>query len=174
MRYSDVADSSRTEAKQPSGTVMVASRAPSWTISRTAIVRSSSSLNSWPTSSSASSTLGETTAGSARTARRRGGRAGGRRGAPGRAGRVAVGVDDRGHVELVQLADQLAVRARLDAGRQRPGEDDDVGAARQIQQLVAEELELLARHRGPALVDLGLLSGGRVQDGQIRPRLLAD
>jgi hypothetical protein len=47
---------------------MIASRGPSWTSSRTAIARSSSSLNSWPTSSSASRTFGEMTSGSARTA----------------------------------------------------------------------------------------------------------
>ena len=51
---------------------MIASRAPSSAISRTAMQWSSSSLNSWPTSSSASSTLGEITSGSARTARRSG------------------------------------------------------------------------------------------------------
>ena len=52
------------------GVVMIAERAPSETISRTAPARSASSLNSCPTSSSASTTFGETTSGSARTARR--------------------------------------------------------------------------------------------------------
>ena len=46
-------------AKQPSPIVMIASRAPRSHISPTAIAQSSSSsLNSWPTSSSASSTFG--------------------------------------------------------------------------------------------------------------------
>ncbi len=57
---------------QPSGRVMIASRAPSDTISRAAITWSSSSLNSWPTSSSASTMFGEITSGSARTAWRSG------------------------------------------------------------------------------------------------------
>ena len=51
---------------------MIASRGPSAAISRTTSERSSSPANSWPTSSSASSTFGETTSGSARTAWRRG------------------------------------------------------------------------------------------------------
>ena len=75
---------------------MIASRAPSETISRTAIAWSSASLNSCPTSSSASSTLGEMTSGSARTARRSG---------------SPVGVDDRLHAR--------AGAARGSAGRRR-------------------------------------------------------
>ena len=52
--------------------VITASRAPISTISRTAETRSSSSENSWPTSSSASSSLGVTTSGAARVAIRSG------------------------------------------------------------------------------------------------------
>src|SRR3954471_11420153 len=51
---------------QPVGSVMIASRALSSTISRTAAGRSSASENSCPTSSSASGSLGVTTVGSAR------------------------------------------------------------------------------------------------------------
>ena len=66
------------------------------------MTRSSSSLNSWPTSSSASSTFGETTFGSARTDVPQ---------------RVAVGVDHDDDAELAQLADQVARRRRCRRSR---------------------------------------------------------
>ena len=109
---------------------MIASTAPSATISRTAMTRSSSSLNSWPTSSSASSTFGETTFGAR---------------AHGVAQRVAVGVDDDDEAELAQLLDEVGVDVGVHAARQRAGEDHDRRAAREVQQLVVEELELAAR-----------------------------
>ena len=58
------------------------------------MTRSSSSLNSWPTSSSASSTFGETTFGAARTAWRR--------------GSPSVSIDDD-EAELAQLLDEVEV-----------------------------------------------------------------
>ena len=92
--------------------------------------RSSSSLNSWPTSSSASSTFGEMTSGSARTAWRSG----------------SPSVSIRRHdPDLAQLADQPRVDVGVDAARQRAGEDDDLRAAREVEQLVAEQLDLASR-----------------------------
>ena len=59
--------------------------------------------------------------------------------------RLAVGVDDGRHLEPLQVADQRRVDVGLDAARQRAGEHDDRGAAREVQQLVAEQLDLVAR-----------------------------
>src|SRR4051812_24798607 len=91
----------------------------------------------------------------------------------GQAQRVAVGVDDGRDVQVLELADELGVGARLDARRQRAGEDDEVRPPREVEQLVAEQLELLARDRRPALVDLGLLAGGRIEHREVGARLLA-
>src|SRR4051812_11978685 len=185
-RYRHGVASLRTEAKQPSSRVMIASRAPNWTISRTAIVRSSSSLNSWPTSSSASRTFGETTSGSARTARRSGSPSASTTvvteslwssrssSAYAPASTPAGGAGGGGRGELVGLAEPLGVRPRLHARRQRAGEDHEIRAAREVEQLVAEQLELLGRDAGSALVDLGLLTGRRVEDRKVGARLLAD
>ena len=79
-----------------------------------------------------------------------------------------------GDVHAPQVADQPGVDVGVQAARQRAGEDDDVGAARQVEQLVAEELDLLRAHRRAALVDLRLLAVGGVVDGRVGPRLLAD
>ncbi len=138
---------------------MIASVAPIWIISTTAWARSSSSLNSWPTSSSASSSLGETTWGSARTASRSG---------------IAVGVDDRDHPELLDLADQAGVDVGLDPARQAAGEHAHARALGQVQELVAEQLELHRRDRRAALVDLGVQAGGGVEHRGVGARLLAD
>ena len=65
--------------------------------------------------------------------------------------RVAVGVDDRHHVELAHLAQELGVELGLDAARQRAGEHDDRRAARQVEELLAELLELVGvDRRAPA------------------------
>ena len=47
-------------------------------------------------------------------------------------------------------------------------------APREVEQLVAEQLDLLRGDRRAALVDLGLLAGGRVDHRRVRARLLAD
>ena len=56
--------------------------------------------------------------------------------------RLAVGVDDRREAQLAQLPDQAGVDVGVDAARQRAGEDDDRRAAREVHQLVAEQLDL--------------------------------
>jgi len=83
----------------------------------------------------ASTTFGETTSGSART---------------GEPQRLAVGVDDRHHIELVHRADELRVEVGIDPAGQRSGEDDDRRSPRQIQELLAELLDLFGLHVGPA------------------------
>ncbi len=37
-----------------------------------------------------------------------------------------------------------------------------------------EQVELVGRHGGSALVDLGMQAGCRIKHGRVRPRLLAD
>ena len=67
-------------------------------------------------------------------------------GAHGVAQRLAVGVDDRRDAELAQLADQAGVDVGVDAARQRAGEHARCCAPlREVEQLVAEQLDLLRR-----------------------------
>ena len=73
-----------------------------------------------------------------------------------------------------QLAGRVRVEAFVDAPRQRSGEDDRVGAARQVAELVHQRVELGGRDTRAPLVDLGVRAGGRVEDDGRRPRLLAD
>ena len=65
-----------------------------------------------------------------------------RLGAHGLAQRLAVGVDDRRHLQPLEVADQRRVQVGLDPARQRAGEHDDRRAAGEVQQLVAEQLDL--------------------------------
>src|SRR4051794_346572 len=95
-------------------------------------------------------------------------------GADGEAHGLAVAIDDRRHAHLAQVADQRGVDVGLDAARQRSGEDYDVRAAREVEQLVVEEPDLGREHLRAALVDLGLLAVGGVEHRGVRARLVAD
>ena len=88
--------------------------------------------------------------------------------------RLALGVEHDLDAAPVEVADRLGVEALLDAARQRAGEDDEVGAAREVVELLEQRLELLRRHLRAPLVDLGVRALGRVDDGGRGPRLLAD
>ena len=55
-----------------------------------------------------------------------------------------------------------------------PANTHDARALGQVEQLVHEQLDLVRRDLRPALVDLGLLAGRRVDHGRVRARLLAD
>ena len=68
-------------------------------------------------------------------------------GAHGLVQRVAVGVDHRRDARALQLADQGGVDVGVDAARQRAGEHDDRRAAGEIQELVAEQLDLVLGDR---------------------------
>ncbi len=98
-----------------------------------------------------------------------------RLGAHREAHRLALGVDDGRHAQSTQLADQLRVDRRVDARgaatrrtrrcrRRGPGTAACRGTARTS----------LGRHLGPALVDLGLRAGRRIVHRGVRARLLAD
>jgi hypothetical protein len=88
--------------------------------------------------------------------------------------RVALGVHDRLDSDRLQLGDDPGAELGRDRRRGRPGDDADPRPARQVEQLLEKAIELLRRDLGPALVDLGLLAGGRIDDGDVGPRLAAD
>src|SRR5438105_15143529 len=79
--------------------------------------------------------------------------------------RLALRVDDCRHTDACELSDQACVAAVVDASRKASGEYADIGSSHHVEQLVAKERELGVGHRGPRLVDLGLLAGGRVDHG---------
>jgi hypothetical protein len=111
--------------------------------------KSSSSWNSWPTSASASAWFGETRNGSASTPSRR-------------------------DLTAREIAQHVRVERGRDVAWQRPGEDDELGALRQVAQLVEQRLELLLRDRRPPLVDLGVRLARRVDDRGRRAGLAVD
>ena len=85
--------------------------------------------------------------------------------------RLAVGVQQRRHPHRSQAGDQLGVMIGLGAGRKRAGDHADLRPARQVEQPLLEALEVGGRDLRPALVDLGLLPRGRIDDREVRPRV---
>jgi hypothetical protein len=77
-------------------------------------------------------------------------------------------------VAPVEVADRLRVERVLDAARQRSGEDDHVGAAREVADLVEQHCELVRVDMRPPLVDLGVRRGGRIDDRGRRTRLVGN
>ena len=150
---------SPTTATQPSGRVIAASPAPSRSSSERPWARSPGSANSCPTSSSASRSLGVTTEAPART--------------PASIA-LALGVEDDDDVALAQVLDQARVEVVAGAGRQRAGEHAEPRARREVVEPLDEALDLLRADRRAALVDLGLLAGGRVDHRQVDPGLAGD
>ena len=75
--------------------------------------------------------------------------------------RLALGVEHDADVAPREVADRVGVERRLHLARQRAGEDDEVGAAREVVELLDEHLELGRRHLGPPLVDLRVRAGRR-------------
>ena len=63
--------------------------------------------------------------------------------------RLALRVEDDADVAAREVAHGVGVERRRDLPRQRAGEDDEVGAAREVVELLDERLEL-ARRRPPA------------------------
>ena len=134
-------------------------RAPSSAIVSSAIRKSSSSSSSCPTTCSASRWFGETRYGSASV--------------PSRSGSPSESSTTR-TPRRVRSRIGLGVEALVHAARQRPCEDDEVGAAAEVVELLEQRLELVGRHLRPPLVDLGVRVLGRVHDRRRRPRLLRD
>ncbi len=85
--------------------------------------------------------------------------------------RLAVGVEDDGDLPLEQILDQARVEVVAGAGRKRARQDADAGARGEVVEAVDEAHDLLGADGRAALVDLGLLAGGRVDHGQVDPRL---
>ena len=60
--------------------------------------------------------------------------------------RLALGVEDRANSAAAQLTDRLRVEVLSHAPRQRAREHHDVRAAGEVEQLLAQQLELLLLH----------------------------
>ena len=73
-----------------------------------------------------------------------------------------------------ELADHLGVEALVDAARERAREHDHLGAAGEVVDLLAQDLELLRVDERAPLDDLRVLARGRVDDRRRRPRLVLD
>src|SRR5581483_8701890 len=56
--------------------------------------------------------------------------------------RLTLAGDHRRHVTARELVDDVGVEAVLDVARQRPGQDDELRALREVAQLLAQRLEL--------------------------------
>ena len=61
--------------------------------------------------------------------------------------RLAVAVEHDRDVAVGELVDQVGVELLGDLARQRAGEHDELGALREVGDLVAQHLELLGPHR---------------------------
>ncbi len=72
-----------------------------------------------------------------------------RPGLDGESQRLALGVEHDADVAAGEVANCIGVERRRDLPRQRAGEDDEVGAAREVVELLDERLEL-GRRRPPA------------------------
>ena len=98
------------------------------------------------------------------------------RGAGAQAGehRLALGVEDDRHAALAQVLDQARVEVVAGAGRQGAGEHAELRPVGEVAEPLDEALDLLRADRRAALVDLGLLARGRVDHGEVDPRLAGD
>ena len=150
---------SPTAATQPSGRVIAASAAPSRT----------SSVEALGEVAAVGELLPDQLLGLALVR-------GHHRGAGADAGqhRLALGVEHDGDAAAAEVGDQARVEVVAGAGRQRAGEHADLGAAGQVADPLEELLDLLRADRRAALVDLGLLAGGRVDHREVDPRLGGD
>ena len=111
----------RMSAKHPFSSVMRTFRGPISAIASRAMRKSSSSSSSWPTSCSASRWFGETRNGPASTPRRSG--------SPSESSTTRTS-------RAFELADRVRIERRRDLARKRSGEHDEVGAAREVVQLL--------------------------------------
>ena len=88
--------------------------------------------------------------------------------------RLAFDIEGDTQAAPRQVTDELAVEAVIDSPRQRPGEDDQLGAARQVVELLGKRHELLGPHHRPPLVDLGVRARRGIDDGSRGARLVLD
>ena len=92
-------------------------------------------------------------------------------GAQSGAHRIAIGVEHGEHAEGAELADQAPVDVGRDARRGAARHHADRRALGEVEKLGDELVDLDRADLGAALVDLGLLARGRVDDREVRPRL---
>ena len=88
--------------------------------------------------------------------------------------RLALRVEDHADVAPREIANRVGVERRRDLARQRSREDDEVGAAREVVELLDERLELDRADLGAPLVDLRVSARRRIDDRRRRPRLGRD
>src|SRR3954452_23054381 len=87
---------------------------------------------------------------------------------------LALRVEQSLHFQPSQLRDEPRVEAGVHLGRECSGEHTEAGALREVHDLLDESIHLVGTHHRPALVDLRLLSGGGIDDGEVGPRLALD
>src|SRR5581483_5817232 len=88
--------------------------------------------------------------------------------------RLALAGDDRRDLAAREVVDRLGVEPVVDVAWQRAPEHDELGALRQVPQLLEQRLELLPLHARAPFVDLGVRAAGRVDDRRRGPRLALD
>ena len=88
--------------------------------------------------------------------------------------RLAVRVEDGQHAAAVEVADRLGIEALVDAARERAGEHHVLGAAREVDQLLEQDLQLVLRDVRAPLVHLGVAAAGRIDDRGRGTRLVLD
>ena len=87
---------------------------------------------------------------------------------------LPVGVDDRDHIEALEVSDQGRIEVWVHIARKRPGEHHDRGPTRQVEELVSKQFHLACRDGRSAFVDLRLLARRRVEHRGVRAGLIAD
>ncbi len=150
---------SPTTATQPSGRVIVASPAPSRTSSESPLGEVAAVGELLPDQLLGLALVGGDDRGAGPQARHH---------------RLALGVEHDDDAARAKVLDQARVEVVAGARRKRPGQHADLRAARQVADPLEEDLDLLGADRRPALVDLGLLAGGRVDHREVDPRLTGD
>jgi len=88
--------------------------------------------------------------------------------------RVTFGVEQHGDAALAEVGHEAVVGVDVDARGQAARENADGGTAGEIVEALDEGIEFLRPDVGTALVDLGLLVGGRVDHGEVDPRLFGN
>ena len=98
------------------------------------------------------------------------------RGLPTQAGAhvLAVGIENREHIQSPKLGHEAEVDVLRHARRHAAREHADRRSPREVEQALDETLRLLLGDFRPAVVDLGLLGGGRVDDGEVGPCFSGD
>src|SRR6266511_176669 len=88
--------------------------------------------------------------------------------------RLALRVEHGLDAVAIEVADHRGIEVLGDAARQRPGEDDEVGPAREVVELLGQDLELVGLDMRAPLVDLGVGARHGVDDRGGGPGVVGD